>query len=150
MPNFLKLLHVLRKLKKFLGVLVKNNQVWQYLKFMILSMSHMHIHDWSRPDYKGTASCVFPPVFCTWNAIQIFSEIQHFGNVIFTNATWTVVRFPPSTFSFCLHLHECKFLLRICFLFRYLAPNYWTIIPYCIWLFQQCFYLQNDRVFLKS
>ena len=64
MPNFLKLLHILRKLKKFLDVLVKNNQVWQYVKFMILSMSRMHIHNWSRPDYKGTA-CVFPPVFCT-------------------------------------------------------------------------------------
>lgn len=29
--------------------LLKNNQVWQFLKFMISNASHMHIGDLSRP-----------------------------------------------------------------------------------------------------
>ena len=47
---FLKLLHVLRKLKNvFVSALVKNNQVRQFVKFIILSTSHTYVLDLSRP-----------------------------------------------------------------------------------------------------
>ena len=35
-----------------MSVLVKNNQVWQLVKFMILSMSCTHVRDLSMPAYN--------------------------------------------------------------------------------------------------
>ena len=50
MPNFLKLPHVLTKLKKCLSKrLLKNNPARQFVKFMISRTLRMHAHDLSKP-----------------------------------------------------------------------------------------------------
>ena len=46
----MKLLHILGELKSvFVSNLLKNNQVKQIVKFLILSMSYMHVCGLSRP-----------------------------------------------------------------------------------------------------
>ena len=54
--NFLRLFQILRKLTRCAHgmYLLENNQVWQFLKFMVLSMLCTHIGDLWRPELKNT------------------------------------------------------------------------------------------------